>query len=475
MKIINAQSNSLNIDRFDVQSGQSWCVVGSNRSGIRDFFDLICGQNPEVIAEDLTLPDNLDRICFKDQQKIYEQELKNDDTDYLDRQDPGTLGKEFISNAELHKDLIDKLKMTACMDKGYRQLSTGQTRKLLIISQIAKGQSTLAIQAPYEGLDSQSRDDVSDALAYLFSRQVQLFLFVHNAQDIPSWCTHLALIQDGKLTVQGPRENVSEKVIKKLEQEPPDFHVSAQDLFSDQSEQSEQSEQSDQGQDQIHQHQNELVCLKNGSAGYGGELVFNDLSFTLHEGDHTLITGPNGCGKSTLLHVITGDHPACYKNDLEIFNIQRGTGESIWELKKRMGIVSPELHRNYYIPGSTKSCIISGLFDSIGIYNAVNAQQEEEAERWLSHLGMTQKGGASFRDLTFADQRLVLIARALIKQPDLLILDEPTQGLDAPNRKALLDFLDEMTRLVQCTILYVSHREDEFRSFFVNHLQMGKH
>jgi molybdate transport system ATP-binding protein len=194
----------------------------------------------------------------------------------------------------------------------------------------------------------------------------------------------------------------------------------------------------------------------------------------MNQGDHTLVTGPNGSGKSTLLQVITGDHPACYTNDLTIFGIRRGTGESIWDVKQHMGIMSSDLHRNFRVPGSVLSCILSGLFDSIGLYSQVTPAQKRLAFYWLERLGLKKAAATAFRDLAHADQRLVLIARALIKTPRLLVLDEPTQGLDEQNRAAILDFLADMAAEAKGTILYVSHREDEFRSFFCQHIQMKR-
>jgi molybdate transport system ATP-binding protein len=191
------------------------------------------------------------------------------------------------------------------------------------------------------------------------------------------------------------------------------------------------------------------------------------------QGQHTLVTGPNGSGKSTLLQLITGDHPACYQNDLTLFGIKRGSGESIWDLKKDMGIVGSELHRNYHVPGSALSVVLSGYFDSIGVYRQASPGQTAEAMAWLERINMKEKARTSFRDLGFADQRLVLIARALIKLPRLLILDEPTQGLDESNRKAVLDFIEAIAGENICTILYVSHRADEFRDFFIQHIRMG--
>jgi molybdate transport system ATP-binding protein len=209
-----------------------------------------------------------------------------------------------------------------------------------------------------------------------------------------------------------------------------------------------------------------LVILRRGFARYNEVEVFADLDLTINQGDHTLITGPNGCGKSTLLQIITGDHPLCYANDLTLFGRRRGSGESIWDLKKQMGIVSSELHRNHRVAGSALAIVLSGLFDSIGLYTHPSTAQEQLARRWLQRLGLQDKAGQAFRRLSYGEQRLILLARALIKVPRLLILDEPTQGLDGGNRMALLDFLGKIAAEELATILYVSHRQDEYRDFF---------
>ena len=466
MKIVNARGPSLTVHRFETLPGQAWCLIGTNRSGIRPLFDLVCGSLETVTADGLELPERLGRVSFKQQQQIYEQELKKDDTDYLDRPDPGTLAREFLHHTDRHTDLIRAFGLTRCLDKGYRQLSTGQARKLMILSQITRQESSedcrafsLAIQAPFEGLDPDGVEEADQALNRLHQAGVSLFLFVHNLSDIPSWVTHLALVADGGLVLQGPRETVFDRVRRDMQAAVPDFRAGAS------TPEPEPAGTAGAGP-------RELVRLKNGCAGYGGKTVFSRVDLTIVPGGHTLVTGPNGSGKSTLVHMVTGDHPSCYTNDLNVFGIRRGTGESIWQIKEKMGIVSPELHRNYHIPGPVLHCILSGLFDSIGLYRPYSPEQEKAALAWLDRLGMRDQARSSFRDLTYADQRLVLLARALIKEPALLILDEPTQGLDQANREAVLDFLEEMARLKRTTILYVSHRSDEYRPFFVNRLAM---
>jgi molybdate transport system ATP-binding protein len=466
MKIRNAKLNDLWIEKFDAHALNAWCILGLNRSGLEDFFQLISGKaGTEATADQLNLPENIGIVSFKKQQELYESELKKDDTDFMDMLDPGTLARHFLKNLENHADLIETLGMKDSLNKGYRQLSTGQSRKLMLLSQITKGRSCLVIQSPYDGLDSKSCRELDKALFHLHKQKNQLIIFVNNIKDIPSWCTHVGILSGGRLTHQGTRQKTMEILGQKLHEQPPDFQASVRDLYENRipglQKKPEQS------------HRTELVRLNKGFAAYGGVPIFQNLSLTINKGDHTLVTGPNGSGKSTLLQIVTGDHPSCYQNDLKIFGIQRGTGESIWDLKKHMGIISSDLHRNYRITCNTLHCIISGLFDSIGLYRPYNDHQKKKAMAWLGRLNMTKDADTPFQQLGYARQRLVLIARALIKVPRLLLLDEPTQGLDDSNRKAVLNFLEDVAKEGLLTILYVSHREDEFRSFFKQRLKMG--
>ena len=466
MKIRNATLNKISIKRFDAHAEDAWFVWGSNRSGLEEFFRLISGEAGEdAMADQLDLPADIGIVSFKKQQELYESELKKNDTDYMDKLDPGTLSMTFLENIEKYENLIEAFGMTGSLDKGYRQLSTGQSRKLMILSQISKGVSCLVIQSPYDGLDPKTCREMNKALFHLHQQKSQLIIFVNNKDDIPSWCTHVGVMSEGRLAHQGKRQKIMEILEQKADTQSPDFQVSVQDLYKTLVKGPKKNPE--------HKHQIHLVQLNRGFAGYEGLTIFKDLSLSISQGDHTLITGPNGCGKSTLLQVITGDHPACYQNDLKIFGIQRGTGESIWDLKQHMGIVSSELHRNYNVPGTSLHCIISGLFDSIGLYRQYNTQQEQKAMSWLGRLNMDGEASTPFSRLEYGRQRLVLIARALIKLPRLLILDEPTQGLDESNRKAVLNFLGDVVKEDLCTILYVSHREDEYRSFFSQHLRMG--
>jgi len=452
-------AQGLHIPWFAARSGEAWCLVGANSSGITLLCDVITGEPVDFQAEVLQLPAEIGVLSFKRQQAIFEAELRQDNTDFLDRIDPGTPARDFLARPEEHRELIELFALDQVLDRGYRQLSSGQARKLRLLQLITHGASLLVLENPYEGLDQASCLELDRVLARLQQQGLNILTFVNNTGDIPSWCSHLAAVLEGRIALQGLLDEVLPAVQRLLWRQPARFRVSVEEL---------RREIPTGGRDESGPN---LLTLTRGFARYGEIEVFNNLNLTVNQGDHTLITGPNGCGKSTLLQIITGDHPLCYVNELMLFGRQRGGGESIWEVKRQMGIVSPDLHRNHRVAGSALAIVVSGLFDSIGLYARPTPGQQQLALKWLQRLSLADRAGVSFRRLDYGEQRLILLARALIKVPRLLILDEPTQGLDAPNRMALLDFLAEIAAENLCTIVYVSHRPDEYRRFFTQQVQ----
>jgi molybdate transport system ATP-binding protein len=208
-----------------------------------------------------------------------------------------------------------------------------------------------------------------------------------------------------------------------------------------------------------------LVDLKRGTVAYGEQVVFRDLDFRVLPGQHTLIQGPNGSGKSSLLAMITGDHPQAYSNELYLFGRRRGSGETVWDIKKNVGVVSGALHRDYRVAASVEEVLLSGLFDSIGVYTQPEPSHRFRARAWLAWLELGIEPSASFRELSFGQQRMVLIARAAIKVPPLLVMDEPTAGLDDDNRARVLALVASLCTQQKSTVLMVTHRDDE-RAFW---------
>ena len=189
--------------------------------------------------------------------------------------------------------------------------------------------------------------------------------------------------------------------------------------------------------------------------------MFENLDWTVRRGERWLLEGPNGSGKSTLLALVIGDHPQAYANDVRIFGRRRGTGDSIWDVKKRIGWVSPELHA-CMDPGATAlDTVLSGFTDTPLSHGEPGARRRRAALAALARFGMERAAGERFGALSAGEGRLVLLARAVVKNPPLLVLDEPCQNLDAANRRRFLSFVDAFcAERPGATLLYVTHRAD---------------
>ncbi|MDD2463091.1 MAG: ATP-binding cassette domain-containing protein [Desulfobulbus sp.] len=458
LNIITLQSQGLFIDHFTARRGELWCLLGGNDSGLAAFIDLLNGGPYQ--AKRFELPSHLGLLSFTQQQSIFEAELRKDDTDFLNRIDPGTPARDFLTDIDRHLEQITLFHLEGLLDRGYRQLSSGQARKLCLLQHITAGVTFLVLENPSEGLDQASCQELDRVLSRLRDQGLGILVLVNNSVDIPSGVTHLGVFADGRLLLQGPANEVRGEVFTVLSRQAPLFRVSVDDLRQAKTASDDASG-------------NNLITLRNGFARYDEVEVFTGLDLVIDRGDHTLITGPNGCGKSTLMQILTGDHPLCYANDLTVFGRKRGSGESIWELKRRMGIVSPDLHRNHRVSGSGLAIVLSGLFDTIGLYDSPSQAEQQRGRRWLERLGLAAKASQPFRRLSYGEQRLLLLARALVKAPQLLLLDEPTQGLDEGNRRALLDFLAQVAAKQLATIVYVSHRQDEYRPFFSQQIRFS--
>ena len=184
------------------------------------------------------------------------------------------------------------------------------------------------------------------------------------------------------------------------------------------------------------------------------------------------VNGPNGSGKTCLLNLITGDHPQCYVNDIYVFGYQRGSGESIWQIKQYIGYLSNAFHLDYRVNCALLDVVLSGYYDSIGLYQKATKNQIRLAQQWLALMGLEKQTATSFQELSFGDQRLTLIARAMVKHPALLILDEPCNGLDDINRLKVLALIDLLAREGSTTLLYVNHHREDVIPSIKQYLSM---
>ncbi|TFH06448.1 MAG: ATP-binding cassette domain-containing protein [Spirochaetales bacterium] len=194
---------------------------------------------------------------------------------------------------------------------------------------------------------------------------------------------------------------------------------------------------------------------------YGPTAIVSGICWTVCSSDRWMIRGPNGSGKSTLLSLITGDNPKAYGQQIMLFGRPRGSGESVWDIKRRIGFVSGDLQFSYPLGSTVRDVVLSGFFDSIGLYDQATGYQRDIAEHWLDRIGLARTPLARLRDLSFGQRRMALIARAIVKEPDLLIADEPCQGLDDEHSRMVLDLLEEIGFSHPTCLLYVTHSAEE--------------
>jgi molybdate transport system ATP-binding protein len=453
---------TLHINHLNIKNGDSWAIIGSNGSGKSALASLFSGEIPIQSGEITGVSaDSISVVSFEEQQRLIDREKERDESDITNEVFEGTpvidLLCEVSNDISAIEDWIKAFNIQHIKDKGFRKLSTGESRKVILIRALLKSSDTIVFDEPFDGLDINSQRYLEQTLIRLNEQGKTLVLILNRLDEVPEWVQHMGFLHNCQLLAQGNKEAV-------LENET----VKAFLTFNDQDLTLPERDPCSPLLQLIDEQP--LVSLINGRVAYSDRLIFENLNWTIQSGEHWAVLGPNGCGKSTLLNLISGDHPQCYANNLTVFGIKRGSGESIWDIKQHIGIISAALQWQYKAGTNVLSAVVSGLFDSIGLYTQVDDMQKNLAMDWLKQVKLEHKANDPLHQLSYGEQRLVLICRAMIKQPALLILDEPCQGLDEPNRQLVLGFIELLAQQHATTLLYVTHHASDILPCFIQRL-----
>ncbi|MFK3861086.1 ATP-binding cassette domain-containing protein [Pseudoalteromonas rhizosphaerae] len=450
---------------WQVESAQHWVLLGGNGAGksaitavLLDQANIVSGtrscdfKRTEIVSSDL-------------QKQLITAELLADQDDITDGKTSPKLVSELIYqqsspyfDQQLCQQLITGFAFETLLKQRLRALSTGETRKLMLIKALSNRPELIVLDEPFDGLDVQSVELLRSVLIELSASMTMVFV-VNRLDEIPVFITHYGYVKNGELQQQLATPDLKQRddLFKLLHLQQTDLTIPSKDVAHSAPEFNEP----------------ELVRLQNASVSYSGKVIFNHLNWTIKARQHWQLSGQNGSGKTCLLNLITGDNPQCYNNDIKVFGYQRGSGESIWQIKQHIGYISNALHMEYRVSISALNTIVSGFYDSIGLYQKPTQIQLDIAIQWLALLGLSELKNIPFTQLSFGDQRMLLIARAMVKHPTLLILDEPCLGLDEANRQRVLLLIEKICTAGSSTVIYVNHHAKDKIAGIEHYLDMA--
>ena len=467
---------------FCLCDGEHIAVVGPNGGGKSMLVDIITGAHPLLMHDpeyDFSpsakgmVSDNIQYITFRDSygtQQSYYLQLRWNQTE-IDKETPtvGQLleeaylqaGEDTPERRKMQQHLYELFHIGHLLDKYVILMSSGETRKYQLTRTLLKEPRVLIMDNPFIGLDAETRDQLKNLLTDLSrERALQMILVLSKTDDIPDFITHVVEVRD--MTV-GPKQTISEY----YENRKP---YPARVL-------SEEKEKAILGLPYNDKEYNtdEVVKMNAVSIRYGERTILDKLDWTVKNGERWALSGQNGSGKSTLLSLVCADNPQSYACDIELFGVPRGSGETIWDIKKHIGYVSPEMHRAYLRDLPAVRIVASGLKDSVGLYVKPTEEEYGICRFWMDIFGLKGLEERTFLKLSSGEQRLVLLARAFVKDPELLILDEPLHGLDNRNRRLVKDVIETFCRRRNKTMIMVTHYQEELPECITHKIFLKRH
>jgi len=433
---------------WTVREGETWAVVGPIGSGKTTLAEVILGKHltpggavrwPLVdrlraTGRRVDYPSQvIVHVAFKEESRLfsYAGQYYQQRFEFADSDAPLSLD-QFLrtGNTATEGEIVaitERLGIREQLPQPFMTCSNGQTRRARLARALLAKPELLILDDPFIGLDASGRAALTELLGEL-RREGKRLVLICRADMVPAWVTHT--LERGVRNAERGAENQEQRK-------------------GNQEAENQEAERGDRP----------VVELSNVTVRHAGKLILDGVTWTVGAGERWAVVGPNGSGKTTLLSLLCGDHPQAYANDIRLFGRRRGTGETIWDVKRNVGLVSPEFHLYFTEPLTADRTAATGFFDSLAD-RTTNSEQDDRVRDLFAAFGIAHLHGRPFRTLSTGEQRLVLLTRALVKRPPLLILDEPFQGLDADRVELCRAWLDRELGEDQ-TLLFVTHEPAE--------------
>lgn len=467
--------------------GEQWAALGGNASGKRYFAEALTRRVPPLhgqiylnlpqVPECMEIPALANRRpVMHISPEVHRRILTSESSFYQSRWHSG-LGEgsltadAFISRQwveeinpfeighrgvepevfeEKRRQFLDWMRLKPeLLSRKLLHLSNGEQRKLILVNALLHSPRLLVLDEPFGGLDVQTRQVLHHLLNQLMQLGMPVFTLLARPDELLEPVTHLLLLDEGRVVAKGSKEDMlAHPLARRLSREWASLSTSRLPANITSSEPAANEEEP-------------LVELEKVSFHIGERVILDQIDWKIYPGENWLLLGPNGAGKTSLLSLIQGDHPLAYSLSIRVMGEHYNSTRSLWQIRQKMGWLSPELHLHYPSGWTCRQVIASGFFHSAGLHTAANPAQQERVEEWIGRWKLSSIADDDFGNVSLGDQRMILLARAVVNRPRLLILDEICQGLDIFYRSRILESVDEAIVLTKATLIFVTHYAKE--------------
>jgi molybdate transport system ATP-binding protein len=481
-----------------IGEGENWAVLGPNGSGKSTLVRALFGRTPIVKGKALYhfLPngeslarDVFDHIGYVSPElylkTIKREERRQVSRDFAAKEWEFTPVKEIVldglqkeganngRNAPLLLQVSGRVGIEHILERPISSVSSGEIARVMLARALIKSPRVLILDEPFNGLDGDASRGLSKLLDDLMGKGMTTILVTHRTKEILPRITHMLCLHKGKILYQGKRDLAAAHPIGRAGDPEAGFghgcsSGAAEACLSDVAETAAPSFQRNRKAHETLIRMNDIIVR------YDHMTALEGFSWTVKRGENWLISGPNGAGKTTILNLIYGDNLQAYANDVEILGRKRGSGGTLRDLRKSVGSVSPSVQARYRVSTRALNVVCSGFHDSLGLYRSCTTTQMARAEYWIRRLGAQPLVDRNFEQLSFGERQLILIARAMVEDPTLLLLDEPCDGLDEKSRETLLKVIGDIGCRGSTSLIYVTHHEDEVPRCITHRLRLDR-